>query len=224
MKALRLDDIPGVKEAVAKARNEQFRTRQDGWLELLHDICGIKIRTMTVCDYVLLERERSPFINRCEPTEKDLALFLWILSPQFKPGKSKRIAAFLHGRKVHRLFCKDIPRTSEPAVIACFKYIDKMFADAPPTIKGGAESSLTYLTGWFDTLQSEYHCSEADVWAIGVPKMFQKLNAIMHRKNPNLPNFNQRTDRIKQEILNGLLEKRFTLDDLKNGKATFDLN
>lgn len=216
---LRLDQIPGLQEVMVEARNKQFKTRENGWLGLSHDVCGFKIRTMTVLDYVLLERSGSPFIHRAEPTMSELALFLWILSEKFDSGKSQKIAAFIHGMKVRRKLGKNIPESSEPAVKKCFEYISEMFFDAPASIGSGSESCLTYLAGWFDTLQSEYNCPEESIWRMGIPRLFQSLKAISHRRNPSQPSFNQKTDSVKLFILRGLAEKRFTIEDLKSGKV-----
>ena len=214
---LRLDQIPGLDEILVEAKQEQFKTREDGWLELTHDVLGFRIRTMTVRDYVLLERCKSPFLYRQEPKISELALFLWILSEAFQPGKSQRIRAFIHGQKVRRAFGRDIPKSSETAVVECFKYIDKMFFDSPASVGNGGESCLSYLTGWFDLLQSEYHCGEEEIWNMGLPKLFQRLKAISHRNNPHQPNFNRKTDGLKKMILDGLRDGRFTMQGLRDG-------
>lgn len=222
--------IPGLNESLAIARHKQFITRENSLLNLPYDICGIKVRTMTILDYILLERSHSPFISRQEPTLEEIAFFLWALSPEFisYTGRTgwrgwlyflEPVEAFFHGRKVKRMFGLNMPASSEPAVVKSFEYIDTMFYDSPPALASGQESCLGYLTGWFDAMQSEYHFSSEQVWSMGLPELFQRLNAIRQRNNPNVPQFNKDTDDVKLFILRGLRSKEFTIDDLSSGKV-----
>ena len=227
--SLRLDQIAGLNEALVEAKREQFKTREDGWLELTHDICGFKSRTMTVRDYILLERHQSPFLYRKEPRMSDLALFLWVLSPQFDRWCNRKhfiflqhIHAFFYGKIVQWKFGRNIPESSEPAVVECFKYIDKMFFDCPASTRGSSESCLTYMAGWFDQLQSEYGTGEEQIWKMGLPRLFQSLQAITRRNNPSTPQFNQKTDRVKLYIMNGLRSGKFTMEQLREGKFDKD--
>ena len=226
MKSLALREIPGLAEALASAKSNQLVTRENSLLNLSYDLCGLKARTMTIRDYVLLQRIGSPFIRRVEPTMDDLAIFLWVLSPQFNKWLGRKwfaflqpVAAFFHGRKVRRVFGKNIPETSEAVVVKCFEYIDKMFYDSPPALANGQESCLCYLTGWFDAIQSEYQFPSEQVWNMGLPELFQRLNAIRQRNNPSVPSFNKGTDSIKLFVLRGLRSKEFTIEDLAQGRV-----
>ena len=225
--SLPLSDIPGLTEALAAAKSKQLVTRENSLLNLTYDICGFKVRTMTVLDYVLLERIGSPFVSRSEPTLDELAMFLWILSPQFPKWNRRKwlaflqpVAAFIHGRKVRAMFGKNIPTTSEAAVEAAFGYIGAMFYDSPPGLAGGRESCLSYLTSWFDSIQHEYPAFTSEkVWEMGLPELFQRLNAIRLRNNPSVPSFNKGTDAVKLFILRGLRSKEFTIQDLAQGRV-----
>jgi hypothetical protein len=236
MDSLALKDIPGLPEALSKARRKQADIRESAMLNLSHNICGFTVRAMTVKDYVLLDKVGSPFISRVEPTMEDLGLFLWILSPQFLKlsnrsgwiGLLQPVAAFLYARKVNKAFGHNIPESSESAVVHCFGYIDKMFFDSPACIAKGGESCLSYLTSWFDSIQSEYHIPTEEVWGMTLPELFQRLAAIRQRHNPQSPTFNKETDAVKLWILRGLRSKEFSLDDLKGGRViipeSFSLN
>lgn len=239
MKSICLNAIPGLAEAIAKAKSEQFKVRENSLLGFSSDICGFKVRNLTVRDYVLLDRYCSPFINRTVPTMEDLAFFLWVLSPVFglwgygvgwrQHFPTVRIfLAYLHGRKVRKAFGKNIPETSEPAVVACFDYINKVFFDSPPSLGTGGESCICYLVGWFDALQSEYHISSESIWEMGLAELFQRLKAISHRRNPDQPNFNPNTDAVKAWVLRGLRSKQFTMEELAKGSVklpdTFERN
>lgn len=112
-----------------------------------------------------------------------------------------------------------MPESTEPVAVKCFEYIDTMFYDSPPALAGGHESCLSYLTGWFDAIQSEYNFSSEIVWSMGLPELFQRLNAIRQRNNPQVPQFNKGTDEVKLFILRGLRSKEFSMDDLKSGRV-----
>ena len=231
IKSLSLADIPGVAEALSKAKARQQMARENSMLNLTHDICGFKIRTLTIRDYVVLDRLGCPFIARREPTLEDLSMFLWVMSPGFNRWLDRKwfsffqpVAAFLHTCKVRRKFGRDIPATSEPAVIACFDYVNLMFYDSPPSMAGGQESCLSYLTGWFDAMQGEYRMTSEQVWAMPLPELFQRLNAIRQRRYPHVPSFNKGTDSVKIFILRGLRSKEFTLEDLSAGRVNFPDN
>lgn len=223
-----LSEIPGFSAAVQNAAFREVRSRENAWLDLPHDICGFKIRIMTVRDYVILDRMESPFLFRVVPSIHQLTMFLWVLSPRFPkwnawPGIVQHWAAYRHARRVKWLFGQNVPESSEAACKACFDYIDEMFSDAPPYVnRNGGESSLCYLTHWFDIVMSEYPYSEDDVWRMQIPKLFQLISAISHRNNPNMPRFNKGPDAVKAKLLRGLREKQFTLDDLKSGRVNLN--
>jgi hypothetical protein len=82
--AFYLNGIPGYREALTRARNGEFKTREDNWLALPQMIAGAKVRIMTVRDYVALLRLQSPFLVHTVPSFEELGTFLWLLSPQIE--------------------------------------------------------------------------------------------------------------------------------------------
>lgn len=84
MRAFYLNKIPGYREALHRAKAQEFRTREDNWLALSGTIAGLPVRVMNVRDYVALLRIRSPFVCRQEPSFEDLGKFLWLLSPKIE--------------------------------------------------------------------------------------------------------------------------------------------
>ena len=79
--AFYLNQIPGYREALQRAKGGEFRTREDNWLALPQVVAGVKLRVMTVRDYVALLRLQNPFVLRLSPTFEQLGEFLWLLSP-----------------------------------------------------------------------------------------------------------------------------------------------
>jgi len=84
MSAFYLNEIPGYRDAVNRARAMEFRAREDNWLTICGSVAGSTIRVMTVRDYVGLLRIGSPFLARQEPTFEELGTFLWVLSPEIE--------------------------------------------------------------------------------------------------------------------------------------------
>lgn len=232
MDSLPLNAMPGMTEAIAQARTMQNRQRESAMLNLNHDLCGITVRTMTIQDYVSLDRFECPFFYRVEPSVDDLCFFLWVLSPQYAAWSNlvgwrkyfswlQGIQCRLFGWKVRRKFCRKIPEDSERIVLKCFEYIETMFTDAPPALKAGGESCLAYLTGWFDQIQREYSMPTAEVWQMSLPELFQRLAAIRQREHPEIPVFNRLEDKVKIFVLRGLRAGAFTLEDLAANRVEF---
>jgi hypothetical protein len=84
MKAIYLHAISGYREALSRAKSNEFRTREDNWLCLPAEIAGCKVRILTVRDYVALLRLQNAFVLRVEPTLEDLGSLLWLLSPEIE--------------------------------------------------------------------------------------------------------------------------------------------
>jgi hypothetical protein len=111
------------------------------------------------------------------------------------------------------------------AVREAFAYIDEMFMDQPVSLKkGGRDTGLCYLTSWFDMIQSEYSLPSKEVWNMRLPVLFARIKAIQRRHNPKLPEFSVDRDRIMQNIMQGLRQKLYTIDDLRAGRVDLVAN
>ena len=197
-----LNEIPGFTAALNKATAIDYAEMLEAWHVPTFDLCGWKVRTMTVEDYYALDLLNSPFVFGREPSLSEIAQFLWILS---KPSHFRNIfglrlfSAWLHGFRVKLEFGHSIKLTpeglsiaesSEPFVIAAMDYIKKMFRDSPKG-KTGKPSPICFIASWMDAMQSEYGMSTAEVWAMPLPQLFQRMNAIRLRVNPENPGNNQ---------------------------------
>lgn len=230
MASFALNDIPGYREALATARRQMSETRENAWLALPETIGGFTVRLMTVADYALLDRQRSPFLYRLAPTLDDLKIFLWVLSPSYGRwlfgGDWRRqfptveaAVAFLYGQRIQRRLGRNLPESAEAAAVACFKYVDKLFLDAPPQAKNNGPSSGCFLAGWFDALQTEHKLTSEEIWRMPLPQMFQRLKAITQRHRQDVPDFNRFEDQLNGFVLRGLVRKEFTQEDLLAGKV-----
>jgi hypothetical protein len=232
-----LSRVPGLREAIAKAKAKQSRMRENAWKKIPQDFFGLKLRIMTVQDYLVLDHYESPFLYRLVPEMCDLAFFCWSLSPACAKWNDSRwqlgrgLSAYLYSRKVVKLFAQDKPEWKagdvcfQAAVVKSFEYIDDMFLDAPASIKDGHESGVCYIASWFDMIQSNSRMSDAEVLSMPLPQLFQRIKAIQQRVNEKAsPSFNRIEDEVKAWVQKGISEKRFTYDDLAKGKVTFGEN
>lgn len=111
------------------------------------------------------------------------------------------------------------------AIKEAFAYIDEMFQDKPAGLKKETgKSGLCYLTSWFDLLQSEYHLPTYEIWAMRIPVLFGRLKAIQMRHNHKAPEFNVDRDKILQNIMAGLNQKKYTMQDLRGGRVDLHRN
>lgn len=245
-----LNQIPGYKEALAKARGQEYRAQEDNWLDFPSRIAGLKVRPMTVQDYVVLLRIASPFLLRTEPSFEDLGLFLWILSPEIARWHKKRfhtgekIHAWFYGRKVRSIlkirqlenqaaewfrqnpgkpFILPAECDLSRAIVQAFKYIDRMFMERPASMaKEGNGSGIFYLCSWFDAMQSEYRMTDEDVWTMPIPRLFGRLKAITARKNPSEPEFNSKKDELVSRLQRAMQQKTVSENDLLAGRFNFE--
>jgi len=225
-----LQDVKGFAEALANAKESSYKSRLDMWLAPWHNVCGFKLKTLTVMDYIVLEYQNSPFIHRREPTPKELIDFLWILSPNLEwwtrqnwwakhLPSLRQFAAYRFGCKAARRFCANMPASSEPLVKSAYQYIDLMFGEQPSYAAKGKDSPLVFLCGWFDLLRSEYHCSMEECWAMPIPQLFQIMKAIRLRRYPQVPDVANSEARVMAKVLKALNSKTATMDDLKSGRV-----
>lgn len=106
------------------------------------------------------------------------------------------------------------------AVKSAFAYMDEVFQDKPAGLKKETgRSGLCYLTSWFDMMQSEYHLPTEEIWQMRIPVLFARLKAIQMRQNRKTPEFNVDRDKIFQNIIQGLRTKKFTEEDLREGRV-----
>jgi hypothetical protein len=211
--AISLDEIP---QLIGRYRQQQVRQASDRELDFLgrkHDICGIKIRAMTVLDFCILTHKQSPLLCRTNPSVAELWLFLWVLSVG---RKSSLWRAWLFGRRFRRI-------DPEQAAVKCFDYVEQMLADVPAGRDGG-EASISFVASWCHAIRSAYRCSKEEVLNMSLPEVFQSLRAMKQAASPGAPEGNRKTDDMVNRILIDLRAGKYTLTDLRDGTAKLDLN
>jgi hypothetical protein len=112
--------IPGYAEAVAAEADQ----RQEAWLALEPDICGIPVVPLTLRKIMFLSLSKNDFVSSHNDTisEYSVAEFLWVVSTQFTPANAR----------ARKRFYKSIKRVSiKQAVKEISQYLERSFFDAP---------------------------------------------------------------------------------------------
>jgi hypothetical protein len=156
---------------VEKAQKQVGQWQAESWLDLDFEICGLPIRQMCLRDYFVLHGIGSPFIHSEDFTPEDIAIFLWVLSPEFVPCKMARKDFFKKAIKV-----KIIDAVDEIA-----KFMEMTFADADTTEGEGASKFANFLTYQIDLLAKEYGWQIDYILNLPLRQIFQLNSAIGER-------------------------------------------
>jgi hypothetical protein len=248
MPILVYENLPAYRDA----QRREARNREREFTGALHDICGIKIRAMSLRDNLLLDEIQSPFMFNRVPNTKELVFFLWLLSPEFdkwseETGWRKQWLfgcrwqwfsvefwqSFFHGRKCRRILklaevergkTLDEKSPMVQATKACFDYVKRMMRDCPNPAGGNGshESYFSYLANWADIVRAEYKCSEHEVLTTSLPKLWQIIRAITKRKDPAATWSSEECQRIRNATRKAINEKRFTIEDFQKGIPQWD--
>ncbi len=195
-------DIPGYAEAVIQ---EQV-LRDAAFLGLRESIAGFQVMPITVWHYIALRLTRnSVFLQEETPSPEDLANFLWMLSPSFRPERSVRKWFFL--RRCKRMFGppRFLPLINTKGAKARFNmrnrkrlvtaarvlgeakaYVAAAMQDRPPSRSINGYEPDYYSDGalFCAVFAREYHWTEKDILKMPIKRMWQYLNEIRRDRNP----------------------------------------
>ena len=188
-----LTEIPGLKEAVEKER----LIRDLPLLGDLELICGVDVQPMTLRHFVTLDVLGSPIIND-EPYDiDDLLLFLWVISPAYKPGaRWRRMLWELRCRlKLRKRLWLDI-------CSAVNAYVSDTWLDAPgheETTSGGVPpcSVAGYMVHYFAWHYKGWTPDVVLNTPIKVLNQCQKLIRLW--TDPEAHAFNRLSDKVKAD-------------------------
>lgn len=172
------------RDAARREADELRRT--SAFIEAPHEVCGIPLRAMTLPDYVALIEARNAHVSRVEEPEEPEALvrfwrphnlaFLWLLSPDFRAGDRKALAAFT-ARYAHI--------TYTDAMLGITEYLHETFADAPRAAKVDADGppppdpiGASFAAHWSHRLAKAYGWSRSEIRALPLKELFQHLRLI----------------------------------------------
>jgi hypothetical protein len=193
--------VPGYREAVQRETD----LRDAAFLPVTDSICGVEVNQLTPFHLAALTLARSPFICGGVPFPRDIALFLWCVSPEYNPRAV--VSRWLFIRRVAKLDYRE-------AVEGVMRYVGEAFADAP----GGKgerfkQSYYSSTASIVDLLAHEYGWAEADIMRVPFKRLFQYSRCIRERYAERPMFFNssdsiladwqdEQNQRAKEEALN----------------------
>lgn len=191
-------EIPGLREAVAR---ERF-IRDTSFLDLTKRIGRFEVKQMTLGHYVTLSTLRNPLIAMQVPDDYELAYFLWLLSPEWRPGSDPKrfykrcwflkparpplIRSLIpFAKRKHERRKEELAQTISAAIL----FVCDSFCDCPSS--AGPEKPQYYSTAaaWIDLIAREYGWSARDILDTPMRCLFQYHKAIIkHNSNDPLCN------------------------------------
>lgn len=186
------NQVPGLREAL----DREASTRDESFLDLPRLICGFEALPLTPRHLLLLNGVSSPFICGGVPLPEDVALYLWILSPQFLAGQSFR-ARWRRSRFLRRA------RSIEyiPAVEAIRDHLDDAFMDAPSGEGGTAQPVACLTASLVDLFASEYGWPQSETLSTPLARLWQYRRLITRRDNPKAVLVNRYSARVTGDWL-----------------------
>jgi hypothetical protein len=198
-------DIPGFPEAVERQNDD----RDAAFLELTTSICGIEIRQMTPEDFLILNGINSPLLRGGIPSPAHVAKFLWHLSPDYNPQSESAFSAFMH--KVGKINYAD-------AIKSIKAYLERTFMDSPGESDGESVSYASWCAHIVDVFASEYGWPRKEVLKCSFRVLYQQMNCIKKRHNPDAPVWNPSDKLIREH--RALKQQRFNLLKLLSKRAS----
>jgi hypothetical protein len=198
--AILLDSIPGLAAKVAKASRLEQERRENAYLSDVRRICGHDVRLMNARHWIMLDAAGVPFLAANVMGPIEVAIFLWVLSPAWKPGKCPERDEFL--KRVAKV-------KLGPARKQIAEYVDETFMDG-----GGSRGSsskappaTSFAAALVDLVASEYGWREGEILDMPLVRLFQYLRRIDMRTNPKAAVINPLSDRARRLAVKAHLAK-----------------
>ena len=188
--------VPGFREAVQR----QTDLRDDAFLEFTAIICGIEIRQMTPHDFLILDAANSPFLSGNAIELSDIARFLWILSPEYRPRAKWAQRRF--GR-----VCRKI--NTVEAALQIDKYLEVTFQDSPGSSGGNRVSFAGWCAHLINYISSEYGWTRDEIMSCPLRILYQLQRCIRKSHDPDAILFNPSDEITRKSIL--LKQQRLNL-------------
>ena len=157
-------------EEVQKAIDQAESWQAESWLNLTSEISGVEVRQMTLNHFFLLDGIESPFLKNRSFTPGDLGVFLWILSPDYKPCD-----------KARNQFIKSIVNVNiAEAVNDISDYLTATFQDAE-TSEDNSKKYANFIAYMVDMFAREYGWQTDYILNLPMRQIYQLATAIGER-------------------------------------------
>lgn len=185
------DDIPGL----AEARAWEASVRSQAFLDVPRAIRGVEVWPLTLYRQAVLVAGRNAFLCGGEVTPGATAVFLWVVSPEFRLGDADGRALFLA-----RLRLSEALADLDACEREVGAFLDEMFLDSPGEGDGGGKrrAPITSIEAVYVELFAEA-CGwdEATTMHMPLPKLYQVLRRVTARKDPEARFINRRSDKVR---------------------------
>lgn len=187
-----LNDIPGAKEALAQAREEEESRRELAFTDLPETICGLDVKQLTPNHLRLLFAAKTPFLCGGHRTPEAIAQFLWIVSEEFSNSDLDR-TAFIQ-------LIADMPVDWETGID---DYLDRVFMDSP-TASGSRKAPIVSLSASLvHELASAYGWTPEQTLNQPLARLYQLFRLITRDNNPKATFTNKISDVVTKKLLLG---------------------
>lgn len=126
---------------------------------------------MTLRQYFTLHGIGSPFIHSTDFTPEDIAIFLWVMSPEYVPCKIEKKEFFKRAIKVKII----------DAIDEITKFLEMTFADADTSSEGDPSKYASFLAYQIDLFAKEYSWQIDYILELPLRQIFQLNSAIGER-------------------------------------------
>ena len=144
----------------------------EAYVDAFDSCYGVDVSNMSIRHLMMLDGVETPFLKGGDIEDSDIALFLWILSPNFSYSEKKR-----------KDFFKDIVKLkSIPCINWIRDYIKKTFQDAD-TMNIGEKGQAYFISYFVDVFAREYSWAYKDIMDLPLRVAFQLITSINERNS-----------------------------------------
>lgn len=134
-------EVPGWREAFAEAAQRLDEVRTGSLFgDVTLDLCGERVRTFTLSDWVLLDDAKNPFFSGGKPTVAHALKVLWIVHHEYAPR------GFFSNRRQARMFARVLRRyrmNLDALIDDVFDFVDDAFLDMPGRYATGSARGMS---------------------------------------------------------------------------------
>ena len=194
MNLLTTEEIPAY-EAARKAEQE---ARDLAFCDWPVPLCGLEVKQFTYLHLLVLGNCGNAFVEGGEPTVEDVAFFLWVVSPEYRPNCEAKRNEFIEAiaeRVQFMASCREI-----------YEYLDAAFMDSPGGSGAPGKSYTSFVAPICDIFAHEYGWDDQVTLNKPVARLNQLLRRIRVRRNPKAIQFN-RSDRILSQAMARMMQQ-----------------
>jgi hypothetical protein len=133
---------------------------------------GVEVENMSIRHLMMLDGIETPFLKGGSITDSDIALFLWIVSPDFN----------LSGKGKKEFFKKAVKLKTIPCVNWIRDYMKRTFQDAD-TMNQGEKGQVYFITYFVDVFAREYSWGYNEIMDLPLRVAFQLITSINERNS-----------------------------------------